>query len=128
LATSLIGDLKMARYRSYSAEFKRQVVLESLSGACSLKQLAKRHGLHPTMIEFWRKKYAQGGFEADLAREDARAAEDGRVAALERKVGQLIMENELLKKILRDAPSGNDANSSISCGPMASDARKDADS
>jgi transposase len=118
----------MARYRSYSAEFKRQVVLESLSGECSLKQLAKRHGLHATLIEFWREKYAQGGFETDLARENARAAEDGRVAALERKVGQLIMENELLKKILRDAPSGNDASSSISYGPTASDARKDADS
>ena len=35
----------MARYRTHTVEFKRQVVGEYLSGGTSLNQLARRHDL-----------------------------------------------------------------------------------
>ena len=118
----------MARYRSYSTEFKRLVVEELLSGEYSLRELAKRYRLSNGLIEYWRQKYEAGGFNEDPTLAAALKQYEGRVAALERKVGQLTMENELLKKTLRPSPSGNGVSFSIVCGPTESGAHKDADS
>jgi len=49
------------------------------------------------------------------------------VALLERKVGQLLLENDLLKKTLPRSRSTNGANCSIVSGPARSVSDKDAD-
>jgi hypothetical protein len=51
---------------------------------------------------------------------------EARIAALERKVGQLTMENDLLKKTLSGSRFPNGASSSIVSGPPVSPERKDA--
>ena len=77
----------MARHRSYSVEFKRQVAQEFLAGE-TLRGLAKRHDISRNLIRIWVEKYEAGSFD-----EDARAAEligvyEARIAALQRLVGK----------------------------------------
>ena len=45
----------MAKHRSHSTEFKRQVVQEYLGGE-TLHGLAKRHDLSRTLIRIWVQK------------------------------------------------------------------------
>jgi len=53
----------MAKHRTYSVEFKRQVAREFLSGE-TLYGLAKRLGICRNLIRVWVRKYEAGTFDA----------------------------------------------------------------
>jgi len=125
---SLLGAEEVARYRTYSIDFTRQVVQEYLAGDVSLHGLAKRHRICRNLIRIWLTKYEAGEFNEEAAIAASLEEYEARIAALERKVGQLTMENELLKKTLPPARSANDASSSIVSGPKGSVARRRAGS
>ena len=59
----------MARHRSHSIEFKRQIAQEFLAGE-TLHGLAKRHDISRNLIRIWVKKLETGAFA-----EDPRAAD-----------------------------------------------------
>jgi transposase-like protein len=46
----------MARLRSFSFEFKRQVVLDFLEGRAELRGLARQHNLSRHVIRLWIQK------------------------------------------------------------------------
>lgn len=117
----------MARYRAYSIEFKRQIIQAYLGGEGSLHELSKRHRIGSNLLRLWLKKYKVGEFTEEAAVASSLEEYEARIAALERKVGQLTMENELLKKTLPRSASKSGASSSIVSGPVASAARKDVD-
>ena len=81
----------MAKYRSHSIEFKRQVVQEYLGGE-TLHGLAKRHNLSRTLIRIWVQKYEAGSFDEDAAAADMIEGYEARIAALERLVGKQALE------------------------------------
>jgi transposase len=58
----------MAKHRSHSIEFKRQIAQEFIAGE-TLHSLAKRHDVSRNLIRIWVKK-----LEAGASDEDARAA------------------------------------------------------
>jgi len=118
----------MARHRTYSIEFKRQVVQEHLSGEESLHGLAQRHRISRNLIRLWIKKYEAGEFTDEAAVAESMEEYEARIAALERKVGQLTMENDFLKKTLPRSRSNSVVSSSIVSGPQVSVEAKDADS
>ena len=59
----------MARQRSHSIEFKRQVAQEFIAGE-SLYALSKRHDISRQLIRVWVQKYEAGALD-----EDAQAAD-----------------------------------------------------
>jgi transposase len=85
----------MREQRSFSAAFKRQVVGELLGGGCTLAQLSRRHDVSSGLILYWKKRYEEAGLEGPSQSEKRFLA---RIAELERMVGRLTMENEVLKK------------------------------
>jgi transposase len=88
----------MARHRSFSSEFKRQLAKEFLDSRAGLHELARRHSLSRNLIRLWIRKYEAGEFTGEMA-EAVRIAEyERKIVELERKVGQLTMEVDLLKK------------------------------
>ena len=90
-------DLVMKKQRSFSTEFKRQVVEEALSGVSTAAQICRRHGISSGLLYYWKKQYLKNSFEADAARE---AALEERVQELEQALGKSHLENEFLKKAL----------------------------
>ena len=59
----------MAKHRTHSIEFKRQVVQEFLGGE-SPHALAKRHSISRNLIKIWVAKYEAGGLDSDTAAAD----------------------------------------------------------
>ncbi len=94
----------MGTQRSYSPEFKQQIVEELLAGAKRPGQLCREHGIDFSTVRKWREQYAQQGVAAwsSIAIKSATAQED-KIAELERIVGQLTVENMVLKKALQRA-------------------------
>jgi transposase len=118
----------MARHRRFSFEFKRQVVLDVLEERVGLREMARKHIISRSLIRQWIQKYESGQLTDEL--DEVRIAEyEGKIAELERKVGQLTMENDLLKKGARWARRPNDemiSSNSIVSGPKVSPSRGDA--
>ncbi|MBD3333962.1 MAG: transposase [Candidatus Eisenbacteria bacterium] len=110
------------RRRSFSSEFKRDVVLELLSGETSAAVLCRRYELSATSLAAWKRAFAEGRLE-ESGREELEALK-ARVRELERLVGQLTMENQFLKKTaVRARQERNGSRFIVSGAPSASGKR-----
>lgn len=100
----------MARGRTHSREFKLEVVHQVVSGALRPAQVCRRYGLANSVLDRWRREYAERGEAAFAPRELAgEAALRQRIADLERLCGQLVLENQALKRVLSSTTSRTSA-------------------
>lgn len=108
----------MRNQRSFSVEFKRQVIQELLSEESRPAQLCRRYNISTGLLYHWKKQYSWGKFNNEPTEE---AALKDRVEKLERLVGKLTLENEFLKKGLQSSLSQPRRNgkSSPSGGPSS---------
>ena len=88
--------------RKFSADFKAKVALEAIRERHTVEELARKHELHPTQINSWKKEFlskAAAVFEsANPEKDTEKEAETEKLYA---KIGQLKMENDWLKKKLQ---------------------------
>lgn len=115
----------MARHRSHSIDFKRQVAQEFIAGE-TLHALAKRHDVSRTLIRVWVKRLEAGALDEEARAADLLQDYEAKIAALERLAGKQAREIEFLKGALRNAPRPRSATTSVITGPMASPSPKDA--
>lgn len=83
--------------RSFSDEFKAKIVETLASGAASQAELSRQYGISPVMIGRWKKEYSSGKFFENKNNADI-ASIRIRMAELERIIGELTLENKMLKK------------------------------
>ena len=103
----------MRNQRSFSVEFKRQVIQELLSEESRPAQLCRRHNISSSLLYYWKRQYSRGKFNNEPTEE---AALKDRVEKLERLVGKLTLENEFLKKGLQSTLSQHRRNGQSSPG------------
>ena len=115
-------DLAMRNQRSFSLEFKRQVVEELLSGESRPAQLCRRCNISSSLLYYWKRQYCRGKFNNEPT--EGAALKD-RVEKLERLVGRLTLENELLKKGLQNSLSQPQRNGESSHGGNISSVASD---
>jgi transposase len=116
----------MARHRTHSIEFKRQIAQEFLGGE-TLHGLVKRHDLSRNLIRVWVDKYEVGAFDEDAQAADMIQEYEARIAALERLVGKQALKLEFLKGAHRRGARPRGAPMSVITGPQASASPTDAD-
>ena len=109
----------MRNQRSFSQEFKRQIVEELLSGGSCPAQLCRRHNISSSLLYHWKKQYGRGKFNNEPT---AEAALKDRIEKLERLVGRLTLENEFLKKGLQNSLSQSERNGKSSSNGSTSSA------
>ncbi len=91
------GGTIMRKRRSFTPEFKTQVVLEILTHVKSMAQVCREYDLKEQVVTRWRAEFlerAPGVFAPD----HDRSQDQARIAELERLVGRLTMELEIAKK------------------------------
>lgn len=115
----------MARHRTYSIEFKRQVAQEFLGGE-SLNGLARRHDISRNLIRIWVAKYEAGAFNDEFQAADLLQQYEAKIAALERLVGRQALEIEFLKGAQKNVAPPRSAPTSVVAGPLACPLPKDA--
>ncbi len=87
--------------RLFSREFKLQLVREAEAGTSTVAELARRHEVHPNLIQKWVKQYHANGDEAFRRGSSTDSSADAKITELEQAIGQLTMENRFLKRLLR---------------------------
>ena len=92
------------RGRTFTREFKLDIVRQVASGTKRPAQVCREHQLGESLLARWRREYEERGEAAFAPRAlDAQASQasaEQRVAELERLWGQLALENAALKKAL----------------------------
>jgi transposase len=85
--------------RTYTAEFKLDTVMEGLQGKKSVAQICRERRIKDTLYYKWRDIFIERAAEIyDNTGGHEQQEKDERIAELERMVGKLAMENEVLKK------------------------------
>src|SRR6202023_1591751 len=97
------GGMDLAR-AVYSRDLKI-TVMRALDAGSTAGEIARKYQLSPKLLERWRGEWRAKGesaFPGIGRRADPPALDDARrIADLERKIGQLTMENDFLKKALQ---------------------------
>ena len=87
----------MSRRRTFTPEFKAQVVLEELTGVKDKAEVCREYRLQPQVFSRWREEFVERAPEI-FATERSRGDEQERIAELERLVGRLTMDLEVAKE------------------------------
>lgn len=103
-AEKTVRDIRRHTRKKYSAEEKIRIVLEGLRGESSVAELCRLEGINPNVYYRWSKDFMEAGkkrLSGDTVREatsdevkDLRAE----ASALKETLGEVVMENRLLKK------------------------------
>jgi transposase-like protein len=83
---------------------KRRValVVSILNGETSIVEAARTHGLTVAEVEDWRDKFLTGAENALRTRpKDEDAVKDEQIKKLKQKIGDLVLDNDLLREALR---------------------------
>ena len=112
--------MTVRRHRRYSTEFKIQLVQAYLDGEGSARAIATRHGIGHSLLRVWIKKYEDGELTKEIHLQEQAVECEAKIAALERKIGQLTMELDVLKKGALTTQSQPSARPSIISGPGVS--------
>jgi len=90
------------RGRTFTREFKLDVVPQVTSGTKRPAQVCREHQRGERLLARWRREYEARGEAAFTPRAlDGPASNEQRVAELERLCGQLALENAALKTALQ---------------------------
>ena len=89
----------MKKRKTYSAGFKTKVVLEVLQERETVQEIARKNELHLSQISTWKNLFLTN---ADVVFEKGTSwtEDDKEKDALFKKVGQLQLEVDFLKKVL----------------------------
>lgn len=83
-----------------TAAFKKKVALEALREDKTLNELASEHSVHPLLIGRWKKELVNGAESLFESKKDRKQDDDFDREVLEKKIGQLTVEIDFLKKKL----------------------------
>lgn len=83
-----------------SAAFKKKIAIEALREEKTVEEIAREYGLHRVQVCKWKKELLDGAESIFASRRAGKSNQEDEKAALERKVGQLTIEIDWLKKKL----------------------------
>ena len=89
----------MKKRKNYSSGFKTKVILEALQERETIQEIGRKYSIHPNQISTWKRQFLSNAktiFEKGISKTE----DDKEKDELYKKVGQLQIENDFLKKVL----------------------------
>ena len=102
-------------YRRHSTQFKLQLCQDIRNGIIGRRDAQRTYSVSANLIQLWLTQFDRGELNDEEAEASVIAEYEARIAALERKGGQLTMELDLAKKT-RPLIVGDNERSSIITG------------
>ena len=99
-----MSDPKLENGARWTANRKTEVVLALLRGA-EVAQLARENGISQSRLFEWRDRFLGGG-KAELKFKRRKDPKEKEIGRLERKVGQLTLQVEILQEVARLKKTG----------------------
>jgi len=86
--------------RKFSTAFKIKVVLEALSERYSIQELGRKHQIHPNQINKWKSHFLENAETVFDSGNGSAVKPESAEEKLYKKIGELQMEVDFLKKAL----------------------------
>jgi transposase-like protein len=91
----------------WTAKRRTALVLSIIKGETSAAEAARKHGLTVAEVERWKEAFLAGAENALRSRpKDEEALKDEQIAKLQRKVGELVLDIDILKEANKGRPFG----------------------
>ena len=89
----------------WTAKRRAALVLRILKGETSMAEAARQHGLRMADVENWQDQYLRAA-ENGLRRrpKDEEALKDQQIKKLNQKIGELVVENDVLREAMKPYP------------------------
>lgn len=89
----------------WTAKRRATLVVSILKGETSVAEAARRHGLTVAEVEDWRDRFLVGAENALRSRpKDEDALKDEQIKKLKQKIGDLVLETDVLREALKPYP------------------------
>ena len=85
--------------KQHSSQTKLEAAIAMISGKSPVSELCQKYGVHPTVLQRWKNELQQNGSDI-FNRRKKKKGEGPTVDDLQRKIGQLTMDLDFLKKAL----------------------------
>lgn len=88
--------------KSYDNEYKARIVLESLQKTVTQERILAKYGISASMLNRWRKQFLSNAHTAfEQPKTKKKVDEKNSPEYLKKIIGDITVENEILKKALR---------------------------
>lgn len=93
----------------WTAKRRAALVLRILKGEASVAEAARQHGLTVRDVEDWQEQFLRAA-ENGLRRrpKDEEALQEEQIKKLKQKIGELVVENDVLREALKPYPLGRE--------------------
>jgi transposase-like protein len=124
-----MGEQPDDSIQRWTAKRRAALVLSLLKGETSVAEAARQHGLTVAEVEDWRDRFLLGAENALRSRpKDDEALRDEQLKKLKQKIGELVLDNDILREALKPYPlargtsdeSGRAGRTSRNGGPVSS--------
>jgi transposase-like protein len=88
------------RHQTRSPNFKAKVAIEALKSEETLIEIATKYNVHPKQVAKWRDQLLEQSDELFIHKSSLKSSKDPEVDGLLKKIGQLTLEIDFLKKKL----------------------------
>jgi transposase-like protein len=89
----------------WTAKRRVALVVSILKGETSVVEAARTHGLTVAEVEDWRERFLSGAENALRTRpKDEDAVKDEQIKKLKQKIGDLVLDNDMLREALKPYP------------------------
>lgn len=95
----------MSKHRRYKAEFKMKIALEAILEKEGMTEIAGKHQIHHKQVYDWKNRLLKSAGLVFERKPKEEQVTNKREEELLKKVGQLSMEIDWLKKKLKDSGS-----------------------
>lgn len=94
-----MADEKLEDVQRWTAKRRSALVMQVLKGETSAQEAARKHGLTVSEVEDWRDRFLSGAENALRSRpKDEEAVKDDRIRKLERKIGEMTLDMDILRE------------------------------
>ncbi len=88
------------KHQIRSPSLKAKVAIEALKGELSLIEIATKYNIHPKQVGRWRDQLIEESDELFIHKSSVKTSKDPETDELLKKIGQLTVEIDFLKKKL----------------------------
>lgn len=88
--------------KTYGSKFKSQVALDAIRGDKTIAEIASEYNIHPNLVGQWKKKLMKEASELFATKKEKQAEAQYPEDELLRKIGQLNVEVDFLRKKYSD--------------------------
>jgi len=101
-------DENQETIQRWTAKRRTAMVLSLIKGETTIQEAARKHGLKVAEIEEWREMFFSGAENALRSRpRDEEAMRKQEVKRLKQKVGELVMDKDILTEAMKGHPFGS---------------------